>query len=207
VAVPDFISTTDPVSTNGTFHPITDRKLDSDPTHTTPTYGTGAAIGPRRPDGSLPILTFMRPVWGSHLIDTGVNVGLPFTYAAPDMGAFEAVRPGDADLDGDTDGVDIGTWAVNFTGELGGTGTKDWTQGDWDFDGDVDGVDAGLWAQFFTGELGGGGTSLEPIVIDEPISPAAAAILRGLGITVVPEPSIIGLAAGICAIALARRRR
>ena len=27
---------------------------------------------------------------------------------------------GDADLDGDADGVDIGTWATNFTGELSG---------------------------------------------------------------------------------------
>src|SRR5262249_59057232 len=63
--------------------------------------------------------------------------------------------PGDADLDGDADGVDIGRWATNFTGELGGTGSMVWTQGDWDYDGDVDGVDAGLWAQSFTGELGG----------------------------------------------------
>jgi len=62
---------------------------------------------------------------------------------------------GDADLDGDTDGVDIGAWATNFTGELGGTGSKTWAQGDWDYDGDVDGADAGLWAQAFTGETGG----------------------------------------------------
>src|SRR5262249_40861432 len=34
---------------------------------------------------------------------------------------------GDADLDGDADGVDIGTWATNFTGELGGLGSKVWT--------------------------------------------------------------------------------
>jgi hypothetical protein len=68
-------------------------------------------------------------------------------------------RDGDADLDGDTDGVDIGTWATNFTGELGGIRSKFWTQGDWDYDGDVDGVDAGKWAQAFTGELGGGGGS------------------------------------------------
>jgi hypothetical protein len=71
---------------------------------------------------------------------------------------------GDADLDGDADGVDIGTWATNFTGELGGTGTMVWTQGDWDYDRDVDGVDAGAWAQDFTGELGGvsGGGALRP---------------------------------------------
>jgi hypothetical protein len=115
--------------------------------------------------------------------------------------------PGDGDLDGDADGVDIGTWATNFTGELGGTGTKVWTQGDWDYDGDADGVDAGIWAQNFTGELGGGG--LGSLVIDEPnINPAAAAILRGMGITVVPEPVSIGvLGLGGFALMGARRRR
>jgi hypothetical protein len=99
---------------------------------------------------------------------------------------------GDADLDGDADGVDIGTWATNFTGELGGSGPKHWTDGDWDYDGDVDGVDAGLWAQAFTGELGGGG--LGSVVVDDPtIAPAAAAILRGMGIAVIPEPAGVGL--------------
>jgi hypothetical protein len=66
-------------------------------------------------------------------------------------------RYGDADLDGDADGVDIGRWATHFTGELGGTGSRTWSDGDWDYDGDVDGVDAGRWSQSFSGELGGGG--------------------------------------------------
>jgi hypothetical protein len=115
---------------------------------------------------------------------------------------------GDSDLDGDADGVDIGTWAVNFTGELGGAGSSVWTQGDWDYDGDVDGVDAGLWATAFTGELGGGG--LGTLVIDEPIAPGAAAILQGMGITVVPEPGTAGLLVGIGTVAMhchCRRRR
>ena len=102
---------------------------------------------------------------------------------------------GDADLDGDADGVDIGTWATNFTGELGGAAgaTRVWSQGDWDYDGDVDGVDAGLWATAFTGELGGAG--LGSVVVNDPtISPQAAAILQGMGITVVPEPTLVGLA-------------
>jgi autotransporter-associated beta strand protein len=112
---------------------------------------------------------------------------------------------GDADLDGDADGVDIGTWATNFTGELGGTGSQVWTQGDWDYDGDVDGVDAGLWAQNFTGELGGSG--LGSVVVNDPaIAPGAAAILRGMGITVVPEPSALA-GVGLLAWMLARRRR
>jgi hypothetical protein len=111
------------------------------------------------------------------------SILIKFTYA------------GDADLDGDADGVDIGTWATNFTGELGGTGSMVWTQGDWDYDGDVDGVDAGLWAQAFTGELGGNG--LGDLVVSDPnISPGAAAILRGMGITVVPEPGALVFSLG-----------
>lgn len=99
-------------------------------------------------------------------------------------------RLGDGDLDGDADGVDIGRWATNFTGELGGgaTATLGWTQGDWDYDGDVDGVDAGLWATAFTGELGGAG--LSSVVVNDPsLSPQAAQILAGIGVTVVPEPA------------------
>jgi hypothetical protein len=94
---------------------------------------------------------------------------------------------GDADLDGDADGVDIGTWAVNFTGELGSgpASTMVWTQGDWDYDGDVDGVDAGLWATAFTGELGGAGLAVQ---IDAPLSRQAAEILQSIGVIVVPEP-------------------
>src|SRR4030095_15096770 len=75
---------------------------------------------------------------------------------------------GDADLDGDTDGLDIGRWAQNFTGELSGgpTATRVWVQGDWDYDGDVDGIDAGLWAGSFTGELSGNG--LGSVVVNNP---------------------------------------
>jgi hypothetical protein len=36
-------------------------------------------------------LDFMRLAAGSDLINAGVNVGLPFNGAAPDLGAFESV--------------------------------------------------------------------------------------------------------------------
>ncbi|HEY7087842.1 MAG TPA: hypothetical protein VH518_07105 [Tepidisphaeraceae bacterium] len=125
-------------------------------------------------------------------VDTS-SILIKYTYA------------GDADLDGDADGVDIGTWATNFTGELGGAGSQVWTQGDWDYDGDVDGVDAGLWAQAFTGELGGAG--LGSLVVNDPnIAAGAAAILRGMGITLVPEPVAVGLLAGFAAMATNSRR-
>lgn len=48
---------------------------------------------PRQADGSLPALPFLRLVAGSDLIDKGVNLGLPFTGAAPDLGAFEGSTP------------------------------------------------------------------------------------------------------------------
>ncbi|MBN2013080.1 right-handed parallel beta-helix repeat-containing protein [candidate division KSB1 bacterium] len=47
------------------------------------------ADAPRQPDGSLPNIEFMHLATGSDLIDTGVDVGLPFDGSAPDLGAFE----------------------------------------------------------------------------------------------------------------------
>ena len=50
---------------------------------------TAGVRGPRKPDGSLPDITFMHLAQGSQLIDAGTNVGLPFAGNAPDLGAFE----------------------------------------------------------------------------------------------------------------------
>lgn len=51
-------------------------------------------LSPRKADGSLPDIDFMKLVPGSDLIDKGVDVGLAFSGAAPDLGAFESVTLG-----------------------------------------------------------------------------------------------------------------
>jgi autotransporter-associated beta strand protein len=121
------------------------------------------------------------------------------SFGATDV-AVKFTYLGDADLDGDVDGVDVGKWATNFTGS-GGSTSKVWTQGDWDYDGDVDGVDVGKWATNFTGSGGG--------VLDLPgAQPAAVKILDSMGFTVVPEPGSIGLLlTAACGLATRRRRR
>jgi hypothetical protein len=47
------------------------------------------ALGPRKADGSLPDVEFLKLKAGSRAIDKGVNVGLPYTGKAPDLGAYE----------------------------------------------------------------------------------------------------------------------
>lgn len=44
---------------------------------------------PRLADGSLPQTTFLRLAPNSDLVDTGMDVGLPYLGTAPDIGAFE----------------------------------------------------------------------------------------------------------------------
>ena len=48
-------------------------------------------ITPRKADGSLPDIEFMKPKKSSKLIDKGVNIGFPFKGEAPDLGCFEAL--------------------------------------------------------------------------------------------------------------------
>ncbi len=48
---------------------------------------------PRKPDGSLPDIDFMRPVQGSAITDAGVDIGFPFSGNAPDLGAIETDYP------------------------------------------------------------------------------------------------------------------
>ncbi|MEX0736654.1 MAG: FlgD immunoglobulin-like domain containing protein, partial [Bacteroidota bacterium] len=54
---------------------------------------TTGVRGPRKPDGSLPDVPFLRLAAGSGLIDAGTNVGTPYNGVAPDIGAFESGGP------------------------------------------------------------------------------------------------------------------
>lgn len=47
------------------------------------------ATGPRAADGSLPTSNFLQLANGSDAINAGVDVGLPFSGIAPDLGAYE----------------------------------------------------------------------------------------------------------------------
>jgi hypothetical protein len=44
---------------------------------------------PRQADGALPVLPYLHLAPNSTLINKGINVGLPYNGAAPDLGAFE----------------------------------------------------------------------------------------------------------------------
>ena len=48
---------------------------------------------PRTADGSLPDIAFMHLAAGSDLIDAGLDLGVTYTNAAPDLGAFETAGP------------------------------------------------------------------------------------------------------------------
>jgi len=48
-------------------------------------------IAPRKADGTLPDVDFLKLKKNSKLIDKGINIGFPFKGKAPDLGAFEAM--------------------------------------------------------------------------------------------------------------------
>lgn len=69
----DFLSVSDPSMT------VTGRELGP----------LGGALGPRKADGSLPDVDFLKLAPKSQMIDKGVKAGLPYTGKAPDLGAYE----------------------------------------------------------------------------------------------------------------------
>jgi hypothetical protein len=46
-------------------------------------------MGPRKADGSLPDLNFLKLSPNSQMIDRGVNIRLPYNGSAQDLGAYE----------------------------------------------------------------------------------------------------------------------
>jgi hypothetical protein len=147
----DFVSTVDPVTANGSFHPAGTGGDRSGVT--TPVYPMGPAVGPRQADGSLPVLDFMRLKSGSHLINAGVDVGLPFSGVAPDVGAFEFIPPIPADFnnDGRVDAVDLAIWQAGF----GLINQTNHNAGDANGDSLVDADDFLVWQQdVSSGSLG-----------------------------------------------------
>ncbi|WP_051199664.1 right-handed parallel beta-helix repeat-containing protein [Christiangramia echinicola] len=47
---------------------------------------------PRKRDGSLPEISFMRPKLSSELVDAGIKNGLDYNGSAPEIGALEAIK-------------------------------------------------------------------------------------------------------------------
>jgi Right handed beta helix region len=64
--------------------------VSADDFESTDTAGVG---GPRKADGSLPDIRFLKIKAGSDLIDKGVDVGLLYAGSAPDLGARESNLP------------------------------------------------------------------------------------------------------------------
>ena len=48
---------------------------------------------PRKADGSLPDIDFMKPAQGSKIIDAGTNIGFKYSGSAPELGAIEVSYP------------------------------------------------------------------------------------------------------------------
>ena len=80
--------------------------------------------GPRKADGSLPDVDFLKLRSGSQMIDKGTNVNLPFVGAAPDLGAYEfgAVATGGASGTGGAGGTTGGGGAGGRGGTTGAGG-------------------------------------------------------------------------------------
>ncbi len=178
----DFVSIVDPVTTNASFHPAGTGGDRSGVT--TPIYATGPAVAARQADGSLPALDYLRLAPGSHLIDAGIDVGLPFNGSAPDVGYYETLSPpvfaaADFNTDARVDDADLAIWTANFGVASGAQPTE----GDAEGNGDVAGGDFLDWQQQW--------------------NPGAAAIGSAASI---PEPATAALVAAAGFIVTCSRR-
>jgi hypothetical protein len=175
VSESDFVSTADPVMTSGSYHPAGSGGDRSG--ITTPVYATGPAVALRQADGSLPSIDFFRLAAGSHLIDAGMDVGIPFNGLAPDIGWVEFIAPGPA-LPGDYNGdnivnaADYTVWRNNLNSSA--TLPNDETPGS------VDDDDYGVWKAHFGESLpGSGSAALSPVPEPSIVAVLTAAMLVG----------------------------
>ena len=171
----DFVSTVDPVATPGNYHPAGTGGDRSGVT--TPIHATGLAVAPRLPDGSLPFLDFLRLASGSHLIDAGVDVGLPYNGLAPDLGWIETLPPppalpGDYNGDNMVDETDYTVWRDNIDTEF--DLPNDETPGS------VDPSDYDVWRAHFGESLSGNGS-----VASSPVPEPSGLLLILVGAVVV----------------------
>jgi MYXO-CTERM domain-containing protein len=114
-AAKDFASITDPSVSPGTGVDVE----------------SSGALGPRSADGSMPAVDFLQLAAGSQMIDKGMDVGLPYVGAAPDLGAYEygaAGTSGTAGTSGSGGGGSTGAGGATTVGtgaggsSAGGTG-------------------------------------------------------------------------------------
>ena len=127
--------------------------------------------------------------WQSWYSDDGKTPGFYHLYAQNAVGytwltsyllnSILDVHAGDANLDGQLDGVDYVAWADHF-GKSG-----NWSQGDFNHDGVVDGVDYVIWADRFNAA-----STAQPLTKSSGNVPTA----RGLELVSVPEPGTANLA-------------
>jgi hypothetical protein len=175
VTAADFLSTAVPVTSWDNFHPAGTGGDRSGTT--TPVYATGAAVGPRQADGSLPAIDFLKLAPGSHLIDAGVNVGLPYNGLAPDVGWFESgtpapALPGDYDGDGVVDAADYVVWRTS--NNTSATLPNDVTPGS------VDDSDFAVWRSHFGTSLSGSGVGSNLSTVPEPSAAFSLALVAVL---------------------------
>jgi len=67
-------------------------------------------VASRNPDGSLPESNFLHLKQNSKLINRGIEVGLPYSGSAPDLGAFEFIESSSSILSSATSKINLHTY-------------------------------------------------------------------------------------------------